>query len=275
MQASLAKEEADYNEAVLQLEVSDQLFKDDLIPEKQLKLAKARVQNLEMLIGIDKQRLESQKKSSEAQLAVQEAALERAKAEFVLKQWQVDALKVKAGLAGVLEQVKVEVGQRIAAGSVLAKVSNPRKLKAALKIPETQARDVVLGQKAVVDTRNSLLDGHVVRINPASESGSVTVDVTLETALPREARPDLSVDGTIELERLENVLYVGRPVYGQSDSTVSLFKLLDPSTAVRIPVKFGRNSVNTIEIINGLDVGDQVILSDTHEWDGYERLRVR
>ncbi len=239
MESAIAKEEADHHEAELQLEVDQRLFKDDLIAERNLNLSKARVINLAKLVSIDQKRLKSHQASLKAQLAVQQAKVEQAKAEYELKKRQLDSLKVRAGLEGVLEQVKVEVGQRVTAGTVLAKVTNPHKLKAVLKIPETQARDITQGQKAIVDT------------------------------------PDLSVDGTIELERLEDVLYVTRPSYGQPESTASLFKLTGDGGAVRIPVKFGRGSVMTIEVISGLSIDDQVIVSDTREWDAYQRIRVR
>jgi HlyD family secretion protein len=158
---------------------------------------------------------------------------------------------------------------------VLAKVTNPHKLKAVLKIPETQARDLALGQQAKIDTRSTIVAGHLIRIDPAAESGTVTVDVALDGPLPREARPDLGVDGTIELERIENALYVGRPVYAQSDQAMKVFKLTGDGLAVHVPVKFGRTSVTTIEIVEGLEIGDRVIVSDTHEWDDYDRLRIR
>lgn len=275
VQATLARQRADYHQAQLQQQVNDQLFKDDLISQRQVNLDRVKVDNLAALIKIGEKQLEVKTDSQVAELAVQEASLEQAKAEFDSRQKLIEGLTVRAGIGGVLEQVKVEVGQRVSGGTILAKVTNPRKLKAALKVPETQARDIQLGQKATIDTRNTLLPGHVVRINPASEGGSVTIDVALDVALPREARPDLSVDGTIELERLESALYVGRPVYSQSDSTISLFKLDGMGGATRIRAKLGRSSVNSVEIVEGLDVGDQVILSDTKEWDGYERLRVQ
>jgi HlyD family secretion protein len=274
LQAGMAKEEAALEEAVLQHKVDQQLFKDELISEHNLALSKGRVANLEKLIRIDGERFRSHESSITAQLAVQRAKVEQAKAEYALKGAQVESLKVRACVDGVLEQLKVEVGQRIAAGSIVAKVTNPRKLKASLKIPETQAHDIAFGQKVVVDTRSSLVTGHVVRIDPAADAGTVTIDVTIDGPLPREARPDLSVDGTIELERLENVLYVGRPVYGQPNTTANLFKVAADGGAVRLSVRFGRTSVNCIEVLEGLAAGDQVILSDTKEWDAYGRLQL-
>jgi HlyD family secretion protein len=206
---------------------------------------------------------------------VQQATVEQLRAMWELKKSQVQALKVKAGVAGVLQQVPVDVGQRVTEGALLARVVQPEKLKAALKIPETQAKDVVIGQEASVDTRNGIIDGHVSRIDPAAENGTVTVDVKLEGALPPGARPDLSVDGTIEIEKLTDVLYVGRPTFGQPNSQVSLFRL-DPDTkgATRVQVKLGRSSVNTIEILDGLRIGDQVILSDMSAYDAHDRIRL-
>jgi len=181
---------------------------------------------------------------------------------------------VKAGIDGVLQQLPVEVGQRVMPGTNLARVSEPKRLKAELKIPETQARDILLGQKASIDTHNGIIPGQVMRIDPAAQNGTVAVDVAIEGELPKGARPDLSVDGTIELERLDDVLYVGRPVQVQADSLANLFKLEDEGkTAVRVKVKLGRSSVSTIEILEGLRDGDQVILSDMSMWDAYDRVR--
>ncbi len=186
------------------------------------------------------------------------------------------SLKVTPGLAGVLQQVPVEVGQQVAPGTNLARVADPTKLKAQLKIAETQAKDILIGQVASIDTRNGLIAGRVSRIDPAVQNGTVTVDVALEGELPKGARPDLSVDGTIELERLENVLYVGRPAYGQEQSVVSLFRLdADGVNAARVKVKLGRTSVNTVEILSGLKEGDQVILSDMSQFDAFDRVRLK
>jgi len=206
---------------------------------------------------------------------VQRVEVEKLRAAYELKKKQVDQLTVRAGTSGVLQELTLQVGERVTVGTVLAKVVQPTKLKAELKIPETQAKDVVIGQPAEVDTRNGIVQGTVSRIDPASVNGTVTVDVRLTGDLPPGARPDLSVDGTIELERLSDVLYVGRPVFGQPNSLVGLFKL-DPATkeANRVQVKLGRSSVNTIEVIDGLKVGDQVILSDMSMWDSQNRLQV-
>jgi len=188
----------------------------------------------------------------------------------------VDALKVRAGFAGVLQVVPVEVGAQVVAGTNLARVADPSKLQDELKIAETQAKDIQIGQSASIDTRNGVVDGKVVRIDPSVQNGTVTVDVAMIGPLPKGARPDLSVDGTIELEHLDDVLYVGRPAFGQEQSTVGLFKLSDDgSTASRVQVKLGKSSVNTVEIMAGLKVGDQVILSDMSAWDAFDRVRLQ
>jgi HlyD family secretion protein len=193
----------------------------------------------------------------------------------MLKKKQVDELKVRAGAAGVLQELPVEVGQRLAPGTLLAKVAQPWKLKAVLQIPETQAKDIALGQKTDIDTRNGIIQGKVIRIDPAVINGTRTVDVKLEGELPPGAVPDLSVDGTVELERLDDVLYVGRPVFGQPNSMVTVFKLdADGREASRVQVKLGRTSVNTIEILEGLKVGDNVILSDMSAQDQHNRIRL-
>jgi HlyD family secretion protein len=276
MEAAAAKLRAEHNEAILQREVDEQLFRDELIAERNMKLSRTKVDELGKLIDIDERRLKIFDQSLDAQLATQASEVEQAEALAGLKKRQVEALKVRAGAEGVLEQVKVEMGQHVVAGIALAKVTNPKRLKAQLKVPETQARDVLIGQRAWIDTRNTVVPGKVVRVDPASEQGSVAVDVAFDGPLPREARPDLSVDGTVELERLEDAVFVNRPVYSQAESTASLFRV-DPASgyATRVPVKFGRSSVNTIEVLEGLNVGDEVILSDTREWDAFDRLRVR
>jgi HlyD family secretion protein len=187
---------------------------------------------------------------------------------------EVQNLHVKAGMTGVLQQLPVEVGQRVIAGANLARVADPTKLKAQVKIAETQAKDIQINQPASIDTRNGVVPGHVIRVDPAVEQGTVTVDVALDGALPKGARPDLSVDGTIELERLDNVLFVGRPAFAQDGATVGVFRLTTSGEALRTPVHFGRSSVNTIEILSGLNVGDQVILSDTSAYDSHDRIRL-
>ncbi len=206
---------------------------------------------------------------------MQQATVEQLRALYKLKLSQVAALKVRAGVEGMLQQVPVDVGQRVAIGTNLARVAQPKRLKAELKIAETQAKDIQIGQRAEIDTRNGIIYGRVSRIDPAVQNGTVTVDAKLEGELPQGARPDLSVDGTIEIEKLTDVLFVGRPTFGQPNSQVGLFRLeRDGSTAIRVQVKLGRSSVNTIEILEGLRVGDQVILSDMSAWDAYDRIRL-
>jgi HlyD family secretion protein len=246
-----------------------------LIPPLTLRLSRVRVEELQNRYNIEQKRFEGTQKTAEAQIASQAARISQLKAQLQLRRSQVGTLRVLAGTNGVLQQMVVEVGQQVTPGTNLARVVEPQQLKAELRIAETQANGIILGQKAEIDTRNGIIPGRVSRIDPAAQNGTVTVDVALEGALPQGARPDLSVDGTIELERLDNVLYVGRPAFGQPNSTVSLFKL-DPDGrgASRVQVKFGRASVNTIEVLEGLREGDRVILSDTSQWDSYDRIRL-
>jgi HlyD family secretion protein len=226
---------------------------------------------------IEKQKLQMNEKAVETEVGVQQAKVQQAEAVLALKQRQKDALTVRAGIDGVLEaaDVPLQVGQHVAPGTMLAKVVQPDQLKAALKIAETQARDIQIGQPAEVDTHNGVIDGKVMRIDLAVVNGTVTVDVELAGALPQGARPDLSVDGTIDLDRMADVLYVGRPAFGNENSTISLFKLgPDGKTAVRVPVKVGRASVNSIQVIEGLQAGDTVILSDMSRWDNTDKIRL-
>jgi len=214
--------------------------------------------------------------SAKAQVSVQEAAVDQLRALSNLRKAQKEALHVRAGIPGVLQELPVQVGQQVAPGVTIAKVAEPTRLKAQLKIAETQAKDVQIGQPASIDTRNGLVAGKVARIDPAVQNGTVTVDVTLEGELPVGARPDLSVDGTIELDRLKDVLYVGRPAFGQEKSLVGLFKVNeDGDEATRVKVKLGKSSVNTVEIVEGLKPGDKVILSDMSAWDAYDRVRLK
>jgi HlyD family secretion protein len=273
--AGAAQVEADYKQAQLRADTDAELARQGLTADLNRQLSALAADQLANRNRIEKERLAISGESIKAQLAVQQAEVERLRALADLKRQQVDQLHVRAGLEGVLQQVPVEIGQQVTAGTNLARVAEPRKLKAELKIAETQAKDVQIGQVASIDTRNGIIPGHVVRIDPAVVSGTVTVDVKLEGALPQGARPDLSVEGTIELERLADVLYVGRPVQGQAFSTVGLFKLMeDGKEAIRVPVKLGRSSVNTIEIVEGLQVGDQVILSDMSAQDRSDRIRL-
>ncbi|MGI9105211.1 MAG: efflux RND transporter periplasmic adaptor subunit [Pyrinomonadaceae bacterium] len=274
-QAAAATVQSEYQQAKLQSDTDEELAKDGLIPAINLKLSRVRVADLANRYAIEQKRLDGATKSAQAQLASQQARISQLKAQLQLRRTQVGTLRVLAGTNGVLQQMQVEVGQQVQPGTNLARVVEPQNLKAELRIAETQAKDITLGQQASIDTRNGIIPGHVLRIDPAAEQGTVRVDVALDAALPQGARPDLSVDGTIELERLNNILYVGRPAFGQAQSAVSMFKL-EPGGqfATRVQVKLGRSSVNTIEIVEGLQEGEQVILSDTSQWDAFNRIRL-
>lgn len=274
-QAATATVRAEYQQAKLQADTDEALAKDGLIPPLNLKLSKVKAEELANRYAIEQKRLEGTAKSAQAQLAAQQARIAQLQALLQLKRSQVQTLRVVAGTNGVLQQMQVEVGQQVTPGTILARVAEPQNLKTELKIAETQAKDIQLGQQASIDTRNGIIPGRVVRIDPSVQGGTVTVDVALEGALPQGARPDLSVDGTIELERLNNVLYVSRPAFGQAQSTVGMFKLEEGGqSAVRVQVKLGRSSVSTIEVLEGLQEGDQVILSDTSQWDAFNRIRL-
>jgi HlyD family secretion protein len=273
--SSAAAVEADYRAAQLQKEVDENLAKDGLVSSLQLKTSTVRADSLATRHKIAQQGIEVLEQNVKAQLLAQQARIDQLRSLRNLRREQVDQLRVRAGMVGVLEQITVNVGQQVAPGTNLARVADPTRLKAELRIAETQARDLTIGQRAQVDTRNGIIEGKVSRIDPAAQQGTVTVDVQLTGELPRGARPDLSVDGTIELERLDNVLYVGRPAFGQEQSTVGLFKLDQTGEAARAQVQLGRSSVNTIEVLGGLAEGDQVVLSDMSAWDQFERIRLR
>ena len=273
--AAAATVQSEYQQAKLNAEKDEELAKLGLGASLNVKLSKAKAEALTTRNSIEQQRLQVSSDSVKAQLDAQKARVEQLRALYELKRTQLDSLRVRAGAEGVLQELPVEVGQRVTAGTILAKVVQPTRLKAQLKIPETQAKDVQIGQVASIDTRNGIIPGSVMRVDPAVQNGTVTVDVKLEGALPKGARPDLSVDGTIEIERLRDVLYVGRPAFGQPNSTVGIFKLeAGGKEATRVQVKLGRSSVNTIEILSGLQVGDQVILSDMSAWDAFNRIRL-
>lgn len=275
-EAELARVQADLEAARLQAEADQTLFDDNLIAEIALKKSKIQHEQLQKRYEIEQQRYEKTQESIEAQLETSRAELEQARALYGLRRKQVALLSVQAGIDGVLQEVPVEPGQRVRPGDTLARVANPNTLEAELRIPETQAKDLVVGQKAEIDTRNGVVEGRLKRIDPAVREGTVLVDVEITGELPRGARPDLSVDGTIEIERLENVLFVGRPAYGQPESTIQFFRLTeDGQMAHRVPVQLGKSSVNTIEIIQGLEEGDEIILSDISRWDDENRLRIR
>jgi HlyD family secretion protein len=274
-QASIASINAEYSQAKLQLDANEELGKQGLIAELTLKVARVQVKDLANRLAVEKQRLAINVKSTKAQLNAQQSRTEQLKAFAKLKHDQVESLKVRAGSAGVLQQIMVQVGQQVTPGFDIARVADPASLKAELKIPETQINGVRLGQRVDIDTRNGVIQGTVARIDPAAREGTFIVDVAFTGSLPASARPDLTVDGTIELERLDNVLYMGRPPFGQGQSTVKLFKLsADGREATRVPVTLGRSSVSTIEIIDGLREGDQVILSDTSAWDNYDLIQL-
>jgi len=270
-----AKVHSEFEQAKMERQTNDQLSKNGLVADLVYKTSKVKEAELANRDEIEQKRLAFSRDSIEPQIASKQAAVDQAKQLAKLKMDQVEALHVKAGMSGVLQQLPVQIGQRVKIGDNLARVADPTKLKAQVKIAETQAKDILIDQKAEIDTRNGKVNGHVVRVDPAVEQGTVTVDVAIDGELPKGARPDLSVDGTIELERLDNVVFVGRPAFGQENNTVGIFKLVSGSNeAVRTPVKLGKSSVNTIEIQNGLQPGDQVILSDTSAWDAHERIRL-
>ena len=267
---------ADLRQATMQAESDAELGREGLVSPLTAKLSAVRAENLVTRNQIEQRRLTEMRGSVDAQLAVQQAEVDRLRALVGLRRSQVSQLQVRPGIAGMLQQVPVEVGQQVGPGTNLARVANPQRLKAQLKIAETQAKDIVIGQVASIDTRNGLIPGRVARIDPAVQNGTVTVDVALEGELPRGARPDLSVDGTIELERLADILFVGRPAYGQEQSVISLFRV-DPDgvTCVSTKVTVGRTSVNTIEVRAGLKAGDQVILSDMSQFDAFDRVKLK
>ncbi|MFN7994929.1 MAG: HlyD family efflux transporter periplasmic adaptor subunit [Bryobacteraceae bacterium] len=275
--AVAAQVSADYHSAQLKADRDEALVKEGLVAQVDAKISEVNAREMATRNQIEEKRLSINQESVEAQLAAQKVKVEQLRGQYQLKQQQVEALKVRAGTEGMLQALPtpVEEGQKVAAGTALGKVAQPWKLKAELKIAETQAKDVTIGQPASIDTRNGIVKGKVSRIDPAVLNGTVTVDCKLEGPLPQGARPDLSVDGTIELERLDDVVYMGRPVFGQAESTVSLFKIEpEGKYANRVQVKLGRASVNTIEVREGLKVGDRVILSDMSAWDNYERIRL-
>ncbi len=273
--AGAATVNADYSQAKLQADTDKALYDLGVISGLAYKNSKSRSDELTTRNNIEGERLDINQKAIESQMAEQQAKVDQIRALAELKQKQLDALKVRAGIEGVLVDLPLQVGQHVLPGTMLAKVVQPNHLIAALKVAETQARDVQIGQPAMVDTHNGTISGTVMRVDPAVQNGTVTVDVKLTGDLPKGARPDLSVDGTVDLEQLSNVLYVGRPAFGQESSTISLFKLdADGKGAVRVPVKVGRASVNSIQVLEGLHEGDTVILSDMSRNDNTDRIRL-
>ena len=274
-QSALAQAKSDYETARMQAEAERPVAEKGVIPAVQYQKSLVMLEQFKNRMKLEEQRVVEFRRNIASQLAAEQARLDQLIATRELRQRQADALHVRAGIAGILQQVPVEEGQQVAAGANLARVARPGELMAELRIAETQAKDVALGQPVKVDTRNGVIQGKVLRVDPAVQNGTVQVDVELEGKLPPGARPDLSVDGTIEIERLPDVLYVGRPAFGQSDSEVRLFRL-EPggNVASRVPVRLGKSSVNLIEIVQGLNVGDRVILSDTSAFDQNDRVRL-
>src|ERR1700737_464191 len=268
LDAEYALKAAEANYANLRVQVDSDLMNQKANEGKEKQLAIRR--------KLESERTKIAEESAKSRLQAQQSQVDQAKATYGLRISQSQSLRVRAGITGVLQLVPVEEGQNVAVGTNVARVADPKKLKAEIKIAETQAKDIVIGQKATIDTRNGIAIGHVSRIDPSVQNGTVTVDAVFDEPLPPGARADLSVDGTIELENLKDVLYVGRPVHGQSDATISLFKISpDGSEASRVNVKLGRSSVTTMEILSGLQVGDKVILSDMSQWDNVDRIRLK
>jgi HlyD family secretion protein len=275
-ESTVATVNADYQQAKLDAEAKESLAQEKLIGSLELKQSQIKAETLKTRLDIEQRRLASADESIDARTRVQDAAVDAARDLLRLQESRLASLRVRPGFSGVLQQVPVEVGQRVGPGTNLARVADPMRLKAELRIAETSARDIEVGQPAEIDTRNGIMAGRVSRKDPAATNGSVLVDVTLTEALLRGAVPDLSVDGTIQLERLENILYVARPSLGQDQSTIGLFRLRpNSSDADRVQVKLGRSSVNAVEVISGLKEGDTVVLSDMSQWDSVDRVRLK
>jgi HlyD family secretion protein len=267
---------SDYEQAHMEHDVDEKLYKEGIYSDHIRNLARVKEEQLAIRLQLESERTKIAVDSAQSRLLAAKAQEDQAKATYQLRISQAQALHVRAGITGVLQLVPVEEGQNVAVGTNVARVADPKKLKAEIKIAETQAKDITLGQKATIDTRNGVVTGHVSREDPSVVNGTVTVDVAIDEPLPPGARADLSVDGTIELENLKDVLYVGRPVHGQPDATISLFKISpDGSEASRVNVKLGRSSVTTMEVLSGLQVGDKVILSDMSQWDNVDRIRLK
>jgi multidrug efflux pump subunit AcrA (membrane-fusion protein) len=274
-EAAVAAAKAAYNDARRNADASSDLAKQELISAMEASRAQDQVVELQTRYEVEQKRLQVMTEAAESQLRLQDAQVGRLRDVTEFQRGRIRSMKVMAGTHGILQELPLEVGQWAQSGAVLARLVAPGRLTAVLRIPETQAKDLTLGQPATIDTRNGLVRGAVARIDPAVQNGTVTVDVRLEGEMPRGARPDLSVDGTIQVERLDNVLHVGRPAYGQANSTVGLFKLSpDGTEATRVNVRLGRTSVNTVEVLGGLQPGEKVIISDMSRWDGVDRVRV-
>jgi HlyD family secretion protein len=274
-EASLADLESQYTQAKLTADRDLELTRLNLKSDLESRLSVNQANQLEKRVALERQRLKIADDAARAQIQAQEVVVESDRAAYELKKRQVDQLTIRAGIEGQLQEVDVEVGQRVAAGAVLAKVANPHKLKAVLQIAETQMKDVAIGQDAVIDTRNGIVPGRVIRIAPSAVNGTVNVDVALLGPLPAGARAELSVDGTIKIARMPDVIYIDRPVNGEPNTTIGLFKIdPDGKGAERVNVKLGKASVNTIQVLSGLNVGDRVILSDMSQYDAYQRIRL-
>ncbi len=274
-EANTANIETQYKQSVLDLEANEELLKGGLVSELQVKQKRGLAADLKNRLEVEQRRLAITREGLTSQLAPQEADVNQRKAQWELRRHQLDDLKVKAGMSGTLTAMPVERGQQVGPGTNLARVANPSNLKAELRIAETQTKDIHIGQYAEVDTRNGIVKGHVSRIDPSATGGTVGVDVIMDGPLPAGARPDLSVDGTIQLEKLTNIVYVGRPAFGQEQSTVTIFKVQPNGEAIATKVKLGRASVNTIEVVEGLNPGDQVILSDMSQFDAFDRVQLK
>jgi HlyD family secretion protein len=273
--ATAATIEADYKKAAMQADVNEQLAALHLVSDLLLKQSRVDAEQLAVRNRIAQQQLAHSAESKEARVAERQSLVDQARAFMALKAREVDALRVRPGVDGILQVVPVDVGQQVTPGTNLARVVNPSALKAEIKVPETQAKDIRIGLRATVDTHNGLVPGRVTRIDPTVQNGTVTVDVAFDAPLPTGSRPDLSVDGTIELERLDNVLYVGRPAFGDEKTSTTLFKLQSDGIAIRVPVKFGRSSVSSLEVLSGLNAGDQVVLSDMSAWNEVDRVHIQ
>jgi HlyD family secretion protein len=267
--------ESQWKQAALDLEANETLYKEGLISELTVKGKRGFAEDLKSRLATEQRRLAITREGMVSQLAPQEADVNQRKATWDLRKKQLDEMNVRAGMSGTLTAVPVERGQQVSPGANLARVANPTNLKAELRIAETQTKDIRIGQYAEVDTRNGIVKGHVSRLDPSATGGTVGVDVIMDGPLPDGARPDLSVDGTIQLEKLENIIYVGRPAFGQENSTVTIFKVSANGEAHATKVKLGRASVSTIEVIEGLQPGDQVILSDMSQFDAFDRVQLK
>jgi len=274
-QSQVASVDSQSQQAKLRADADSVLAKDGLIPDINYKVSKLHSDELGKQRQLEKERYRKSQLSNQAQLAAQRARVDQMRTMYELRKRQLESLRVRAGIPGVLQELPVQVGQHVNPGTILARVGRPEQLKAELRIPEVQAKDVQSGLPATIDTRNGVVSGHVSRVAPSVQEGTVTVDVAIDGPLPKGARPDLSIDGTIQIERLNNVLYVGRPATSQTNADIQLFKLIgDGNEAVRVPVKLGRSSATTVEIVRGLKAGDKVILSDTSAYDGHDKIRL-